>query len=113
MPLCYVGVMAWVYLLIAGLLETVWVFAMKSSQGFTRPGPTALTVVAMLGSLGLLGLAMKSLPMGTSYAVWTGIGAAGAVLAGILFLHEPAQPARLVCLALILAGILGLKLVSA
>ena len=102
--------MAWVYLFLAGLLEIVWALGLKYTDGFTRPLPTAITVVAMLGSIGLLGLALKSLPLGTAYAIWTGIGTVGTVIAGILFLGETASALRLACVGLIVAGIVGLKL---
>ncbi|EPX87546.1 Membrane transporter [Rubellimicrobium thermophilum DSM 16684] len=102
--------MPWLCLLLAGLLEVVWAVAMKQSQGFTRPGPTVLMVVAMLGSFGLLALAMRSLPLGTAYAVWTGIGAVGAFALGILVLGEAATPGRLAAAALIVSGIALMKL---
>ncbi|WP_029012323.1 quaternary ammonium compound efflux SMR transporter SugE [Niveispirillum irakense] len=102
--------MAWLYLFLAGLLEIVWALGLKYTEGFTRPLPTAITVVAMLGSIGLLGMALKSLPLGTAYAIWTGIGTVGTVIAGILFLGETASALRLACVALIVAGIVGLKL---
>ena len=87
--------MSWLYLLLAGLLEIVWAFAMKQSQGFTRPGATAITIVAMLASFGFLAAAMRTLPLGTAYAIWTGIGAVGAFALGILVLGEAASPLRL------------------
>lgn len=104
--------MSWVILLIAGLLEIGWAIGLKYSQGFTRPGPTVATVVAMVLSLGLLGIVVRTLPIGTAYAVWTGIGAVGTVVAGIFLLGESASTSRLFCLFLILAGIAGLKLSS-
>ncbi|MFC0386218.1 quaternary ammonium compound efflux SMR transporter SugE [Muricoccus vinaceus] len=104
--------MAWVLLILAGLLEVVWAFGMKASEGFTKLGWAALTVVAMVASVGLLGLAMRSLPLGTAYAIWTGIGALGAFLVGILVLGEAATPLRLASAGLILAGLVGLKLAS-
>lgn len=104
--------MAWFLLLIAGLLETGWAVAMKLSQGFSRPLPSALTVLFMVGSVLLLGLAMKQLPLGTAYAVWTGIGAIGAVLVGIFFLGESASLLRLLSLVLVFAGLVGLRLAS-
>jgi quaternary ammonium compound-resistance protein SugE len=104
--------MAWVQLIVAGLLEVVWATAMKQSEGFTRLWPSALTIVSMLASVGLLALAMRPLPLGTAYAVWTGIGAVGTFAVGILFLGEQATILRLVSAALILAGIAGLKLAS-
>jgi quaternary ammonium compound-resistance protein SugE len=104
--------MSWVILLIAGLLEIGWAIGLKYSEGFTRPGPTAATLAAMALSLVLLGLAVRTLPIGTAYAVWTGIGAVGTAIAGIFLLGEPASAPRLVCVLLILAGIAGLKLSS-
>ncbi len=102
--------MAWVILFAAGLLEIGWATGLKVSEGLSRPLPAALTLVSMILSVGLLGLAMKTLPLGTAYAVWTGIGAIGTVLVGILVFGESAAPARLLCIGLIAAGILGLKL---
>lgn len=104
--------MAWVYLFIAGLLETGWAVGLKYTDGFTRPWPSVATVVLMIGSFWLLALALRSLPLGTAYAVWTGIGAAGTVILGILLFKEPADALRLVCIGLILAGVVGLKLVT-
>jgi quaternary ammonium compound-resistance protein SugE len=103
---------AWICLLIAGLLEIVWSLAMKASQGFTRGGMTALMVVAMGLSVWLLGVGVRSLPVGTAYAVWTGIGAAGAAIFGIVFFGEPTGSARLACITLIVAGVVGLKLLA-
>jgi len=102
--------LAWAVLLVAGLLEVVWATSMKASEGFTRMGYTVLTMAAAWASFWLLGLAMRSLPMGTAYAVWTGIGAVGAAVLGILFFNEPASLARIACIALIAVGILGLHL---
>ena len=102
--------MAWVYLVVAGLLEVAWATAMKFSEGFTHLWPSVATIVLMLMSFGLLSQAMQLLPLGTVYAVWTGIGAVGSVLVGILFLGESRDPVRLLCIALILLGIVGLKL---
>ena len=102
--------MSWVLLVLAGLSEIGWAVGLKYTEGFTRPLPTVLTVGAMVISLGLLGLAMRTLPVGTAYAVWVGIGAAGTVLLGILVLNEPATAARLISVALIVAGVIGLKL---
>lgn len=102
--------MSWIILLIAGLFEITWAVGLKLSDGFTRLGPSLGTAVALIVSVWLLGVAAKTLPIGTAYAVWTGIGAVGTVLLGILFFHEPATPGRLVCLGLILVGILGLRL---
>jgi quaternary ammonium compound-resistance protein SugE len=97
-------------LLIAGVFEVAWAIGLKYSDGFTRPWLTLATVIAMVASVALLGLALKSLPVGTAYAVWVGVGVTGTALLGILLLQEPATPARLLSLALILAGIVGLKL---
>ena len=105
--------MAWVLLFLAGLLEVAWAVGLKYTDGFTRPLPTAATLVAMIGSVVLLALAVRTLPLGTAYAVWTGIGTAGAVLLGIVLFQEPATLARLFFVGLIVAGILGLKLVTA
>jgi len=102
--------MAWLALLSAGLLEIIWAFFMKRSAGFTLPVPTAITLVAMAASFALLGFAMRHLPLGTAYAVWTGIGALGALALGILVLGEAASPLRLAAAALILAGIVLMKL---
>ncbi|MEW6590307.1 MAG: quaternary ammonium compound efflux SMR transporter SugE [Pseudomonadota bacterium] len=104
--------MAWGILLLAGLFEIGWAIGLKYTEGFTRLWPTVGTVVAMLISLGLLGVAMKSLPVGTAYAVWVGVGAVGTVVLGIVLLGEPVNAARLVSLALIVAGLVGLKLAS-
>jgi quaternary ammonium compound-resistance protein SugE len=104
--------MSWVYLFFAGLLEIGWAIGLKYTNGFTRLVPTVLTVVSMVASLGLLGLALKTLPVGTAYAVWTGIGAVGTAILGIYLLAEPATAGRLVCIGLIVAGIVGLKVVS-
>ncbi len=102
--------MAWLLLLVAGMLEVVWAFAMKQSEGFTRLWPTAITLAAMMLSFGLLAMAMRTLPLGTAYAVWTGIGAAGAFVLGIMFLGEAASPMRIAAALLILAGIALMKL---
>lgn len=102
--------MAWIVLVIAGLLEVGWAIGLKYTEGFTRPLPTVLTVLSMGASVGLLGWAMKSLPVGTAYAVWVGIGAVGTVILGIVLFDEPAHTARLVSVGLIVAGIVGLKL---
>ncbi len=104
--------MAWIYLALAGVLEIGWAVGLKYTQGFTRPVPTVLTVASMVASLGLLGLALRSLPIGTAYAVWTGIGTIGTAALGIALFGEPATAARLACIALILVGIIGLKLVG-
>lgn len=105
--------MTWVILILAGLLEVGWAVGLKYSHGFTRPWISALTIAAMVGSVGLLGLALRNLPLGTAYAIWTGIGTVGTVIFGILVLEEPASIARLVCIAMIVGGILGLKLATA
>lgn len=104
--------MAWFYLFIAGLFEVGWAIGLKYTHGFTRPVPTLLTVASMVVSLGLLGLALKNLPVGTAYAIWTGIGTIGTAALGIMLLGEPASALRLGCISLIVAGIVGLKLVS-
>jgi len=102
--------MAWVYLVLAGVFEVVWASTMKQSAGFTKLAPTIITLVTMTISFGLLALAMKSLPLGTAYAIWTGIGAVGAFLVGILLLGEAATLFRIVSVSLIIAGLIGLKL---
>ena len=102
--------MSWILLFIAGLLEIVWAIGLKYTEGFTRLWPTVGTVIAMILSVALLGLAMRTLPVGTAYAVWTGVGAVGTVLLGIVLMGEPATAGRLVSLGLIVAGIVGLKL---
>ena len=104
--------MAWSYLLIAGLFEIVWAVGMKKAEGFTRLWPSVWTIAAMIVSFVLLGLAVKSLPVGTAYAVWTGIGAAGTAAFGILIYSEALTVARVGCILLILAGTLGLKLTA-
>jgi quaternary ammonium compound-resistance protein SugE len=101
---------AWAILLVAGLLEIVWATSMKASEGFTRHLYTGITLVAAWLSFWLLGVAMKSLPLGTAYAVWTGIGAVGAAVLGMVYFKEPATVARILCIAAIVGGILGLKL---
>jgi quaternary ammonium compound-resistance protein SugE len=102
--------MNWSILVVAGLFEIGWAIGLKYTEGFTRLWPTVGTVLAMLLSIGLLGLAMKSLPVGTAYAIWVGVGAIGTAILGIVLFNEPANPARLLSLALIFAGIVGLKL---
>ncbi|MGV7121852.1 MULTISPECIES: DMT family transporter [unclassified Sphingopyxis] len=102
--------MPWIYLVIAGLFEVVWAAAMKQSEGFTRPGPTAVTIAAMIASFALLSLAMKSLPLGTAYTIWTGIGAVGAFLVGIAVLGETASAMRIVAALLIVSGLVLMKL---
>lgn len=104
--------MTWFILIIAGLFEVAWAIGLKYTNGFTRLVPSILTVVAIAISMGLLAFAMRTLPAGTAYAVWTGIGAVGTVLLGIALFNEPAGVARLTCLAMIVAGIVGLKFVS-
>jgi quaternary ammonium compound-resistance protein SugE len=104
--------MAWLILVVAGLFEIGWAIGLKYTEGFTRPWPVIWTVLAMIISLGLLGIAMKSLPVGTAYSVWVGVGAVGTVILGIVLLGEPANAARLISVALILAGIIGLKLAT-
>ena len=101
--------MAWVFLGIAGLMEVFWSTCLKLSEGFTKLGFSALTVVGMLVSFGLLSQAMKTLPLGTAYGIWTGIGALGAVIVGIAAFHEPVTAARLIFVGLLLIGIIGLK----
>ena len=104
--------MPWVYLVIAGLFEVVWAFSMKQSDGFTRHGPTIVTVAAMIASFALLSLSMKSLPLGTAYTIWTGIGAVGAFLAGIAMLGEAASAMRIVAALLIVAGLVLMKIAT-
>ena len=104
--------MNWIILILAGLLEIVWAIGLKYTEGFTRLWPTVGTVLAMVISLGLLGIAMKSLPVGTAYAIWVGVGAIGTAILGIVLLGEPVNAGRLLSLALILAGIIGLKLAT-
>lgn len=104
--------MSWIWLLLAGLLEVVWAVGLKYSQGFTRVWPSTLTLAAMAGSVFLLALAVKTLPLGTAYAVWTGIGAVGTVVFGMVVLGDPATAGRIVCLAMIIGGIAGLKMLS-
>lgn len=104
--------MAWIYLLLAGLFEVVWAIGLKYTEGFTRPWPTVGTLAAMAVSIALLAMAVKTLPIGTAYAIWTGIGAVGAVAFGIVLFGDPATLPRLLCVALILVGIVGLKLTA-
>ena len=106
------SVMAWLVLFLAGLLEVGWAVGLKYTEGFTRPLPTLLTVASMAGSLFLLGISLKSLPLGTAYAIWTGIGTLGTAALGIALLGEPMSFPRLACIALIVMGIVGLKLAS-
>ncbi len=102
----------WLALLAAGLLEIIWALGLKHSDGLTRFWPSVATVTAILLSFAMMSLALRSLPFGTAYAVWTGIGAAGSIIAGMILYSEPADPMRLVCLTLIVAGMIGLKLNS-
>lgn len=104
--------MAWFVLLIAGLCEVAWAVGLKYSEGFSRLLPSIGTVAAMAASIGFLGLALKSLPVGTAYAVWTGIGVVGATAFGVLLFNEPATTLRLACIGLILLGVIGLKITS-
>lgn len=104
--------MAWIFLLVAGLLEVVWAFTMKLSDGFTRPGYSTITIVAMIASFGLLSISMRSLPLGTAYTIWTGIGAVGAFVIGILVLGEAASPMRILAAVLIVGGLMLMKLSS-
>jgi quaternary ammonium compound-resistance protein SugE len=101
--------MAWIYLFFAGLFEVGWAIGLKYTEGFTRLMPTVLTVGSMIISLGLLGLALKTLPVGTAYAIWTGIGSVGTAALGIYLFADPATVTRLACIGLIVAGIIGLK----
>ena len=104
--------MNWLILITAGLFEIVWAIGLKYTEGFTRFWPSALTLAAMAVSVGLLGIAMKALPVGTAYAIWVGVGAVGTAIFGILLFGEPANPARLLSLVLIVCGIIGLKLAT-
>ncbi len=104
--------MAWIFLFFAGLLEVVWAYSMKLSVGFTKPFPSIVTIVAMFASFGLLAMAMKSLPLGTAYTIWTGIGAVGAFVLGIVVLGEPASAMRVAAAALIVAGLVLMKFSS-
>ena len=104
--------MAWVLLVLAGLFEIAWAIGLKYTEGFTRLWPTIGTIAAMVVSLSLLGVAMKSLPVGTAYAVWVGVGAVGTAILGIVLLGEPANTGRIVSLVLIVAGIVGLKMAT-
>ena len=103
---------AWVYLVIAGLLEIAWAYAMKQSDGFTRAWPTVITISAMVGSVGLLALAMRAIPLSTAYPIWTGIGAVGAFLIGVTILGEQATAARIMAATLIIAGLVMMKVSS-
>jgi len=104
--------MAWLALIVAGLFEMAWAIGLKYTEGFTRPWPTVLTVFAMVISLGLLGWAMKTLPVGTAYAIWVGVGAVGTAILGVALLGEPMNPGRVASLVVIIAGIIGLKLAT-
>ncbi|WP_430390596.1 quaternary ammonium compound efflux SMR transporter SugE [Dyella sp. 20L07] len=104
--------MPWIYLALAGLFEVVWAIGLKYTEGFTRLWPSVVTVSAMTVSIVLLAMAVKTLPIGTAYAIWTGIGAVGAVILGIVLFGDSASPMRLLCVGLVLAGIVGLKLTS-
>ncbi len=104
--------MPWLYLFIAGLLEIAWAWGLKQSQGFSRPYVSALTVAGMIASFAFLGLALRTIPMGTAYAVWTGIGIVGTAILGMFFLKEPATLARIACIAMIVLGVLGLRLLE-
>lgn len=104
--------MAWTLLFVAGVLEVIWAFFMKQSEGFTRLGPTAITLVTMIASFGLLSVAMRTLPLGTAYTVWTGIGAVGAFAVGIIVLGEQLSAMRVLAAALIVSGIVLMKLSS-
>lgn len=104
--------MAWVFLIIAGVLEVVWAYAMKLSDGFTRPVPSAVTLAAMIASFGLLSVSMRSLPLGTAYTIWTGIGAVGAFVLGILALGEQASVMRIAAAVLIVVGLILMKVSS-
>lgn len=104
--------MAWFTLVIAGLFEVGWAVGLKYTDGFSKPWPTALTALALAISMGLLGLALRTLPLGNAYAVWTGIGTIGTAVLGIVLFREPATTARLICIGLIVAGIVGLKVLA-
>lgn len=104
--------LSWILLFVAGLMEVAWAIGLKYTESFTRLVPTLATLTAMLASIGLLGLAMKTLPVGTAYAVWVGIGAVGTAVLGMVLLGEPATPGRLFSLGLIVAGVVGLKLAT-
>ena len=101
--------MAWIFLIIAGLLEVGWAVGLKHTEGFSRLWPSVVTIAAMVASFALLAQALKTIPVGTGYAVWTGIGAAGTAIIGMVFLGEPREVLRIVCIVLIIAGVLGLK----
>lgn len=109
----YEGVMAWLLLFVAGLLEVVWAFTMKLSEGFSRPVSSIITIVAMIASFALLAMSMRTLPLGTAYTVWTGIGAVGAFALGIVALGEPANLPRVIAAVLIVSGIVVMKVSAA
>jgi len=104
--------LAWAVLVVAGLFEVAWAVGLKYAEGFTRLGPSVFTAVSLVASMGLLGVALRVLPLGTAYAVWTGIGTVGTAVLGIALFREPATAARLACIGLIVAGIFGLKLLT-
>ena len=104
--------MAWAILVVAGLCEVGWAIGLKYTEGFTRPFPTAIVVAVMVASVWLLAIALRTIPVGTGYAVWTGIGAVGTAILGMILFGESREPLRLACIAMIVAGIVGLKLVS-
>ena len=104
--------MSWIYLLIAGITEVAWAIGLKQSEGWTRLWPSVITGILMVVSFAFLSLALKTLPIGTAYAVWTGIGAAGTALAGIFFFGEPRDLLRVLCIALIVSGVIGLKVLT-
>lgn len=104
--------LSWIYLLLAAALEIVWAVGLKYADGFTRLWPSVVVIAAMIASLGLLALAARGLPIGTAYAIWTGIGAAGTAVLGIILLGESVAPARLLCLLLVIGGTVGLKLTA-
>ena len=104
--------MAWIYLLIAGLFEVGWAISLKYTQGFTRLGPSVATIGLMIFSFAFLSIALRTLPVGTAYTIWTGIGAVGTVFLGIVLFQEPIELRRLICIGLIVIGVVGLKLVS-
>ena len=104
--------MEWLVLVVAGIFEVGWAVGLKYAEGFTRVWPTLGTIAAMIVSLGLLGLALRSLPLGTAYAIWTGVGTVGTALLGIALFHDATDPLRLACIAVIVVGIIGLKLVT-
>src|SRR5918992_520635 len=104
--------MSWFYLLLAGVLEVVWAIGLKYTEGFTKLVPSVITIAAMIASVWFLALALRTIPVGTGYTIWTGIGAVGTAILGIILFAEPATAARLLCIGLIVAGIVGLKLAS-